>query len=151
MARMLTDQAFLDAAAGEVPGAGKLTYKLHPPVLKALGRKTKIGFGPRSHVALKTLAKAKFLRGTAFDPFGYAKVRRLERQLLAHYEATVAGLIADLTADTYDTATLIAATPDLVRGYEDVKLRNATVYLQRLAELGVDTSTITIATPSERS
>nr|WP_054248185.1 indolepyruvate ferredoxin oxidoreductase family protein [Rhodococcus opacus] len=151
VARMLTDQAFLDAAAGEVPGAGKLTYKLHPPVLKAMGRKTKIGFGPRSHVALKTLAKAKFLRGTAFDPFGYAKVRRLERQLLAHYETTVAGLVADLSADTYDTATLIAATPDLVRGYEDVKLRNVTVYLQRLAELGVDTSTITIATTPERS
>ena len=144
VARMLTDRAFLDAAAAEVPGAGKLTYKLHPPILKAMGRKNKIGLGPRSHVALKVLAKTKFLRGTAFDPFGYAKVRRLERQLVAHFETAVTGLIANLTASTYDTAVQIAAAPDLVRGYEDVKLRNVALYLRSLNELGVDTSSISI-------
>ncbi|AOW93095.1 indolepyruvate ferredoxin oxidoreductase [Rhodococcus sp. WMMA185] len=151
VARMLTDPAFLEAATAQVPGAGKLTYKLHPPVLKALGRNSKIGFGPRSHVVLRALAKAKFLRGTAFDPFGYAKVRRLERQLLAHYESTVVGLIDNLSAGTYETATLIAATPELVRGFEDVKLRNVSVYLRRLTELGVDVSTIAYIADPERS
>ncbi|MFZ2173023.1 MAG: DUF6537 domain-containing protein, partial [Rhodococcus sp. (in: high G+C Gram-positive bacteria)] len=151
VARMLTDPAFLEAAGAEVPGAGKLTYNLHPPVLETMGRKSKIGFGPRSHVVLRALAKAKFLRGTAFDPFGYTRVRRLERQLLTHYETTVSGLIADLAADTYDTATQIAAAPDLVRGYEDVKLRGVAVYLQRLSELGIETTSITITVDPERS
>ena len=31
------------------------------------------------------LAKGKRLRGTKFDPFGYAHVRRVERDLLADY------------------------------------------------------------------
>jgi indolepyruvate ferredoxin oxidoreductase len=147
---MLTDPAFLAAAAAEVPGARKLTYKLHPPVLKAMGRTSKIGFGPRAHPVLRIVAKGKFLRATAFDPFGYTRIRRLERQLLAHYVTTVGALIENLTAETYDRATQIAAAPDLVRGYEDVKLRNVAAYLRHLAELGVDTAPVTLAARDER-
>ena len=69
----------------EVPGGDKLTYQLHPPALRALGREKKIGLGPRSHVALRVLAKGKRLRGTKFDPFGYARVRRVERRLAREY------------------------------------------------------------------
>ncbi|SNT53507.1 indolepyruvate ferredoxin oxidoreductase, partial [Rhodococcoides kyotonense] len=104
VARMLTDPAFVAAVAAEVPGGEKLTYKLHPPTLKALGRKKKIGMGPKSHGALKVLAKGRMLRGTVFDPFGYAKVRRIERTLLAHYEATVLEMAAELTAKNYSRA-----------------------------------------------
>ncbi|MFZ2177674.1 MAG: DUF6537 domain-containing protein, partial [Rhodococcus sp. (in: high G+C Gram-positive bacteria)] len=85
VARMLTDPSFLEAVQEKVPGGRKLTYKLHPPTLKALGRTKKIGLTPRTHGVLKVLAKGKFLRGTLFDPFGYAHVRRVERRLLAHY------------------------------------------------------------------
>ena len=35
------------------------------------------------------LAALKFLRGTAFDPFGYAQVRREERALIDWYERLV--------------------------------------------------------------
>ena len=70
VARMLVDPAFLADVSAQVPGGEQLTYKLHPPVLKAMGRKKKIGFGPKSHVALKLLAKGKKLRGTKLDPFG---------------------------------------------------------------------------------
>ncbi|EHK83869.1 indolepyruvate ferredoxin oxidoreductase [Rhodococcus pyridinivorans AK37] len=139
VARMLTDPAFLEAVRTEVPGAGNLTYKLHPPVLKALGRKKKIGLGPHTHVALRLLAKGKHLRGTAWDPFGYAKVRRLERRLLAHYEQMVLRSARELTPSTYDTAIAAAEAADLVRGYEDVKLRSIDTYLARLRSLGIDT------------
>ncbi|ANY23870.1 indolepyruvate ferredoxin oxidoreductase family protein [Gordonia terrae] len=142
VARMLVDPAFLDALRAEVPGAGNLTYKLHPPTLKALGRSEKIGLGPRSHGALRLLAKGKRLRGTRFDPFGYTKVRRIERRLVEHFEATVRRLIADLTADTHATALAVAEAADLVRGYEDVKLRNVDQYLGRLRSLGIDTAGI---------
>ncbi|MCZ4590517.1 indolepyruvate ferredoxin oxidoreductase family protein [Rhodococcus opacus] len=137
VARMLTDPAFLHAVQTEVPGGANLTYKLHPPTLKVLGRKKKIGMGPRTHIALKVLAKGKFLRGTVLDPFGYAHVRKIERRLIAHYESTVHRLTATLTLDSYDTAA--AAAPDLIRGYEDVKMRNVQSYIMRLNELDIDT------------
>ena len=131
VARMLTDPAFLEAVRAEVPGGGNLTYKLHPPVLKALGRKKKIGLGPRSRAALRVLAKGKRLRGTRWDPFGYALVRGLERRLVAQYEQMVLGLARALDASTYETSVAAAEAADLVRGYEDVKLRNVDNYLPR--------------------
>ncbi|MDV8020092.1 indolepyruvate ferredoxin oxidoreductase family protein [Rhodococcus sp. IEGM 1330] len=138
VARMLTDPAFVTSVAAEVPGGKNLTYKLHPPALKALGRKKKIGMGPRSHIALKVLARGRFLRGTPFDPFGYAKVRRIERILLAHYESIVRELTSTLSIDTYAVAVDFAQAADLIRGYEDVKLRNITTYLDTLERLGID-------------
>lgn len=137
VARLLTDSVFVQAVESEVPGGLNLTYKLHPPTLKALGRKAKIGFGPRTHVALRLVAKGKRLRGTMFDPFGYARIRRLERQLVADYEAMLRELVGGLTIDSYDTALAAASAPDIVRGYEDVKLRNVERYRARLRELGV--------------
>ncbi|MDV3130255.1 indolepyruvate ferredoxin oxidoreductase family protein [Mycobacterium sp. 21AC1] len=142
VARMLTDPAFARVVEAEVPGGAKLTYMLHPPTLKALGRNKKIGFGPRSHGALKLLAKGKFLRGTPFDVFGYAPLRRVERTLAAHYEAMVRDLCATLTLDTLDTAVQAASAPDIVRGYEDVKLRNVQTYITRLNALGIDTTVL---------
>ncbi|MEE2057834.1 indolepyruvate ferredoxin oxidoreductase family protein [Rhodococcus artemisiae] len=138
VARMLVDPAFVDAVQAQVPGGYQLTYRLHPPVLRALGRRKKVGFGPKSHSTLRMLAKAKRLRGTRFDPFGYAHVRRIERALLAHYTAVIEQIVADLSAGSYDRAVLIAELPDMVRGYEDIKLRSVEQYCARLEELGVD-------------
>ncbi|MGW6728931.1 indolepyruvate ferredoxin oxidoreductase family protein [Nocardia sp. NPDC055029] len=138
VARLLVDPAFLAEVQAQVPGGEKLTYKLHPPALRALGRRKKIGLAPKSHVALKVLAKGKFLRGTRLDPFGYAHVRKVERELLAHYTAMVARLASDLDPENYDTATAAAALPDVVRGYEDVKLGNVELYRAGLRELGIE-------------
>ncbi|MEU8894796.1 indolepyruvate ferredoxin oxidoreductase family protein [Nocardia sp. NPDC048505] len=138
VARRLTDPAFLDEVSAQLPEGANLTYKLHPPVLRALGRKKKIGMGPNSHVALRVLAKGKRLRGTRFDPFGYAHVRKVERTLLAHYTAMVTALAAELTAENYDRAVQAAALTDVVRGYEDIKLANVRLYCERLRELGLE-------------
>jgi indolepyruvate ferredoxin oxidoreductase len=117
----------------EVPAGEKLTYKLHPPVLRAMGRNKKIGLGPRSHVALRILAKGKRLRGTKFDPFGYAYVRKVERGLLAEYE----NIVSDLDPTNYDRAVEVAALADMVRGYEDIKLASVDAYHARLHDLGI--------------
>ncbi|NOP99069.1 MULTISPECIES: indolepyruvate ferredoxin oxidoreductase family protein [Mycolicibacterium] len=137
VARLLVDPVFLADVRAQVPGGEKLTYRLHPPALRAMGRTKKVGFGPKSHVALKLLAKCKALRGTKLDPFGYAHVRKVERELLAHYTDMVLGLAAELTTDTYATAVEAAGLPDVVRGYEDVKLGNVAVYRARLRDLGI--------------
>jgi indolepyruvate ferredoxin oxidoreductase len=137
VARLLTDPAFEAKLAAEVPGGQKLRYRLHPPVLKALGRQKKIALGPWMRPALRTLARAKGLRGTPLDPFGRTGIRKLERELRDEYRAMVLRLAGGLTASTYDTAVAAADAADLVRGYEDVKLANVQRYRTRLAELGV--------------
>jgi indolepyruvate ferredoxin oxidoreductase len=144
VARMLTDPAFVESVQSQVPGGEKLTYKLHPPILKALGRKKKIGMGPRSHFTLRLLAKGKFLRGTLFDPFGHMHMRRIERRLITHYEATISGLLGTLTPDSYDRVVAVASAPQLVRGYEEVKMANLRLYVARLDELGIDTAALAL-------
>lgn len=138
VARRLTDPVFLAEVAEQVPEGANLTYRLHPPVLRAMGRKKKIGMRPGSHFALRLLARGKRLRGTAFDPFGYAHVRRVERELLAHYTAMVADLASVLDPAGYDRAVRAAALADVVRGYEDIKLANVALYSERLRELGIE-------------
>ncbi|MFJ1456776.1 indolepyruvate ferredoxin oxidoreductase family protein [Nocardia sp. N2S4-5] len=137
VARRLVDPAFLDEVRAQVPGGARLTYRLHPPVLRALGRTKKIGIGPRGRVALRVLAEGKRLRGTRFDPFGHTRVRKVERALLAHYTGMVTTL-ADTLATDYDRAVEAAALHDVVRGYEDIKLANVDIYRDRLQELGIE-------------
>ena len=90
-----------------------------------------------AQAALKALVPMKRLRGTALDPFGRAHVRKVERELLRHYRATLHALVGELSLESYDRAVAFAEAPDLVRGYEDIKLRNVERYAVRLAELGI--------------
>ncbi|HEY9263783.1 MAG TPA: DUF6537 domain-containing protein, partial [Mycobacterium sp.] len=137
VARLLSDPQFLSFVQSEVPGAEKLTYRLHPPALRAMGWEKKIGLGPRSHVALRVLAKGKRLRGTPFDPFGYSQIRRIERDLIAEYVTIVTRLAAGLDQTDYDRAVEVAGLTDMVRGYEGIKLASVEAYHDKLRELGV--------------
>ena len=95
---------------------------LHPPVLRALGLKRKISLGPFQRPALVVLKALRRLRGTPFDLFGYARVRRMERELIAEYRALMEAELDSLTRATYERAVKLAQLPDVIRGYEDVKL-----------------------------
>jgi indolepyruvate ferredoxin oxidoreductase len=142
VARLLTAPGFAAAATAEVPGSGRVTFRLHPPVLRALGRRTKVAFGPRSQGVLRVLATMKRLRGTPFDVFGHTRVRRLERALVAHYRDVVTDLTADLSADGYERAVRVASLPDVVRGYEGVKLAAVAGYRDALAAEGIDVTAL---------
>ena len=95
---------------------------LHPPALRALGLKRKISLGPFQRPALAVLKALRRLRGTPFDMFGYAKVRRVERELIAEYRTLMEAELDSLTPGTYERAVRLAQLPDVIRGYEDVKL-----------------------------
>lgn len=138
VARLLTDPAFLASTGDAFPG-GTVAFKLHPPMLRAMGRDKKISFGPRSHGSLRALARMKRLRGTRADVFGYAHVRKVERELRDHYRALVSELARDLSVEGYDRAVEIAGLPDMVRGYEHVKLGNVERYVEALRALGAST------------
>ncbi len=138
VARLLTDPAFAASVQSTFAGSTGMSYNLHPPALRSLGRTKKLRFGPRSHTVLRGLAKAKFLRGKAFDPFGHTALRKAERALVAHYRTMVLTAASRLTTEHYETATQAAAAPDLVRGYESVKIGNIARYQDRLRELGFE-------------
>jgi indolepyruvate ferredoxin oxidoreductase len=75
------------------------------------------------------------LRGTAFDPFGRAEVRKVERALIGEYRDLVLRSLETLSPSTEDAAAQIAELPDLVRGYESIKLRNVARFRERAAAL----------------
>src|SRR4029453_11815867 len=51
-------------------------WHLHPPLLRTFGLKKKLRLGAWFTPAFQLLRALKGLRGTAFDPFGHAEVRR---------------------------------------------------------------------------
>jgi indolepyruvate ferredoxin oxidoreductase len=100
-------------------------YNLHPPLLRAAGLKKKLKLGGWFRGPLRALAAFKWLRGTAFDPFGYAEVRREERALIGWYEELVGRCLDGATPENMDLAREILALPDQIRGYEQTKLASA--------------------------
>jgi indolepyruvate ferredoxin oxidoreductase len=85
------------------------------------GRPRKRSFGPWMESAFGLLAKARVLRGTPLDLFGYSADRRLERELVREYEADIAWIIEHLSADNLSAARALASLPQQVRGYGPVK------------------------------
>ncbi len=101
-----------EQAAKAVGGSeARVSWHLHPPMLKALGMDSKLEFGTWSKPAFAALRRGKRLRGTRLDPFGRTDMRRAEAALPAEYLATMAGVYADLTADRLDRAIDVAAPP----------------------------------------
>ncbi|MBJ7519903.1 MAG: indolepyruvate ferredoxin oxidoreductase family protein [Solirubrobacteraceae bacterium] len=123
--------------AASVPtDAERVEILLHPPVLRALGMRRKLHLNGRwAFPMLRLLARGKRLRGTRLDPFGRAEVRRVERALPSEYRDLVDAALAQLRFDTAPWVTEIAELPDLIRGYEDIKLRNVELFRERAAAL----------------
>ena len=139
VARLQADTAFLARLHGMFDGEVKLHYHLAPPILgrkNAQGQPVKQRFGPWMLPAFRLLARFRFLRGTAFDPFGRTHERRTERALVGEYLDTVEELLAGL-ARGGDTALAldIARLPETVKGYGHVKERNLAAARQRGADL----------------
>jgi indolepyruvate ferredoxin oxidoreductase len=132
VARLLTDPDGL-AAAREVAGKrGRIAWKLHPPLLRALGMGGKITIGAWASPAFRLLAKGKHLRGTPLDPFRWSLVRKLERQLAAEYVRAIDTALFSLSSSNLDAAVALAELPDLVRGYEEIKVDRVAKYRAEL-------------------
>jgi indolepyruvate ferredoxin oxidoreductase len=127
VARLYTDGSF-DSELGKRFKGGKLTFHLAPPLLArtdpVTGVPRKIAFGPWMKRAFAVMAWFKFLRGTAFDPFGRTHERRRERALIDEYKAVTDELLAALTPKNVVPAAEIASIPEQIRGYGHVKERH---------------------------
>jgi indolepyruvate ferredoxin oxidoreductase len=127
-----TQRARLDSELG---AGAKVIFNLHPPMLRALGMNRKLKLGPWFLPAFRMLRGMRRLRGTKLDPFGYAKVRRTERELVGEYEELVGEALARLTPETHDLAVELCELPDVIRGYEEIKLRNVALFRKQAEPL----------------
>ena len=80
----------------------------------------------------------KGLRGTALDVFGYAPVRRVERQLIDEYRGLIETVLAKLCPANHDVAAAIAELPDEIRGYEQIKLESVKRFRDSAAQLSLN-------------
>jgi indolepyruvate ferredoxin oxidoreductase len=139
VARLHADPEFRAKLDAEFEPGYRLAFNLAPPILArpdpVSGEPTKRRFGPWMMPAFKILARMKGLRGTAFDPFGHSPERRLERSLIAEYEARIRGLLTRLDAANYDAAVAIASLPEGIRGYGHIKRRHLAAVRTREAQL----------------
>ncbi|HEY0440787.1 MAG TPA: DUF6537 domain-containing protein, partial [Xanthobacteraceae bacterium] len=106
----------------------RLQFHLAPPLFaridKMTGEPRKIALGPWMMPVFRMLAKFKWLRGSAFDPFGYTAERKTERQLVRDYESLLEELLAKLNIDNHHVAVALASIPEKIRGYGHVKARH---------------------------
>lgn len=111
-------------ARAEFDGDFRMSFHLAPPFLAGKGpdgRPRKREFGPWILPAFRLLAAMKGLRGTVFDPFGRGTERRMERALIAEYEADMAEILPKVTPATLEAARALALLPLDIRGFGPVK------------------------------
>ena len=104
VARLFTDGSFEQQLREEFESWDKLEFHLAPPLFAKRdrhGHLVKKRYGPWMMRAFRLLARLKGLRGTPFDPFGWTRERRWERQLLRDYLASLDTIEAKLTGGEF--------------------------------------------------
>jgi indolepyruvate ferredoxin oxidoreductase len=139
VARLHVEGGFLDSVKRNFGTKVRMSFNFSPPLLArrdpATGRPQKFELGPWVLPVLRVLAKLRRLRGSKLDPFGYSADRRLDREILARYEALLERVIAELDESRFDVALELAALPGGVRGYGPIK--RAAAERARTAERGL--------------
>ena len=125
VARLYTDGAFRQSVAAQFEGNYKLQFHLAPPLLaprdKHTGLPRKLTFGGWMMPVFSLLARLRWLRGTALDPFGYTADRQLERQLISDYENLLDECLEHLQSGNLETIKALLALPEQIRGFGHVK------------------------------
>jgi indolepyruvate ferredoxin oxidoreductase len=125
VARLHVDSGFLETIKQEFGENARIKFHLAPPILNqgvdARGRPRKREFGAWMIPAFRLLATMRRLRGTPFDLFGHSAERRMERQLIEDFEATLQTILQHLDADNIALATEVIELFMEIRGYGPVK------------------------------
>ena len=86
------------------------------------------------HLRARQLEGFKFSRQMPVGPFICDFMCR-ERQLIVEYRSWMDSVAVAMTPDNHALAVRIAELPDIVRGYEDVKLANVVRYRKQGEQL----------------
>lgn len=128
VARLFTNGEFDTSCKKIFQGDYTLRFHMAPPLLakkdKETGRLKKKEYGPWMFIALKQLAKLRFLRGTKLDIFGYSAERKREISLIKQYEHNLEEILQGLNQENHAMAIEIASLPEIIRGYGHIKERN---------------------------
>jgi indolepyruvate ferredoxin oxidoreductase len=138
VARLYTDGDFLRSLRHQFDGDVRLEFYMAPPVLSKSRdgqQPRKVRLGAWMMPAMRVLASARRLRGTALDLFGRTQERRMERELIAQYRVRVEAISRSLAPEKMKLACDIAALPLSMRGFGHVKLANVALARAREAEL----------------
>jgi indolepyruvate ferredoxin oxidoreductase len=122
--------------ARRYPGGVRVGYHLHPPLLRGLGFGKKLRFGRWITGVFRLLVALRGVRGTSLDVFGTTRMRGLERALIAEYRTLIEKALVGLSRESYERAVTLANLPDLIRGYEEIKLRNVERFREEVRRLG---------------
>ncbi len=134
VARLALDSDLSSQAKALFGPNSKLSYRLEPPTMKAVGIDRKIAIPEiAGRKMFQGLVRAKKARGTRFDPFGRSAERVAERALIVDYENLITALIEELSTRTsdakrYHEAVGIADLADQIRGFAEVKMSNIQNY-----------------------
>lgn len=135
VARLALKSDLVDQARERFGPNAKVSYRLRPPTLQAVGYTKKISIPAAAGAKMfKGLLKTKRLRGTRVDPFGQSEERKAERALIESYKATITTIVSRLGEDNYDQAVALANLADQIRGYDTVKMANIERYQHDLAQ-----------------
>jgi indolepyruvate ferredoxin oxidoreductase len=135
VARLHLDTVERAKLTGEFGDDAKVFFNLHPPLLRAMGLRRKLKLGGWFVPSFRALYRMRRLRGTKLDPFGRAGVRRVERELIREYEEMIAEALVALTPESHATALELLELPDVIRGYEEIKLRGVALFRKRAQPL----------------
>jgi len=134
VARLHTEQAFLQKIDGMFEGDFTVHYHLAPPLLAKTneqGHLQKQKFGPHMLTGFKLLKHLKVLRGSVLDVFGYTEERRTERALIQQYVASVEMVLAQLNPSNHALALELARIPEQIKGFGHVKARHLAAARQK--------------------
>ena len=127
-----------EKAKAEFGGEFTMSFHLAPPFLAQEGpdgRPVKKEYGAWMLPVFRMLAKMKGLRGTAFDLFGRSAERKMERALIAQYEADMEEVLPKVRPETLEAAVALAELPLSIRGFGPVKEEAERVAAKRREEL----------------
>ena len=139
VARLYSDGEFAKVLKEQFDGDPGVKVSLAPPLLasrdKVTGHLRKREFGSWIFRAFELLTRFKFLRGTAFDPFGYTAERRMERALPGEYSAMIFRHLDKAKPQDWPRLVALAKSAELVRGYGHIKEANVAKFRGECARL----------------
>jgi indolepyruvate ferredoxin oxidoreductase len=107
----------------------RLEFTLALPFTKArdpdTGRPLRRRFGGWILPLMRLLQRMRWLRQTRWDPFAHSADRRLERNLIADYEAVLDIVLARLDEENFELAIEILSISDRIRGFGPIKQASA--------------------------
>ncbi|MEO8040657.1 MAG: indolepyruvate ferredoxin oxidoreductase family protein, partial [Betaproteobacteria bacterium] len=124
VARLYTTGEFEARLKNTFEGEFSVSFNLAPPMFSkrdADGHLIKARYGSWMWRAFRLLARLRFLRGSALDVFGRTEERRMERQLIVDYLASVERGLDRLSDETRDRLLELANLPEHIRGFGHVK------------------------------